>query len=121
MTKIASKRKKRSLNAEEGDGEGEKKGWDVSGTTDGEGDERRYHCAPHTSRRTEREGRRREAQQDRPAVRHVGQRLGDKEWIVQINDQRRQVQANAVRGARVLVVHVRDCSQWRWRWRRSAM
>ena len=30
-----------SLNAEEGDGEGEKEGRDVSGTTGGEGDEQR--------------------------------------------------------------------------------
>ena len=40
-TKSASKRKQRSLNAEEGDGEGEKEGLDVSGTAGGEGDERR--------------------------------------------------------------------------------
>ena len=40
-TKSASKRKKRSLNAEEGGGEGDKEGRYVSGTTDGEGDEQR--------------------------------------------------------------------------------
>ena len=89
------------MNAEKGGGEGEKEGRNVSGTTGGEGDERRYHRAPPTARRTEREGRRREAQQDRPAVRHVGQRLG------KIDDRRRQVQAHAVRGARVSAVRVR--------------
>ena len=40
-TKSASKRKKRSLNAEEGGGEGEKEGRDVSGAAGGEGNERR--------------------------------------------------------------------------------
>ena len=45
-TKSASKRKKRSLNAEEGGGEGEKEGRNVSGTTGGKGDKRQYHHTP---------------------------------------------------------------------------
>jgi hypothetical protein len=51
-TKSASKRKKRSLNAEEGGGEGEKEGRYVSGTTDGKGDERRYHLGRSCSWRS---------------------------------------------------------------------